>query len=437
MRGSEDATSSSSEEEETDAALEASLPPPPPTPAPDPAGGRPRTAPVVVAHPPAPPTPDRPVPIVPPPVVSMDPTPETIVIETPSYMEATRAAVMALATPPPPRPVEDELASSLRSAAGAASPVGAEPPDVAGVVESKVGDRDPWTDGANDAAEELLAAITDKVEIAEDDVAALDVATLDRAYMVQDCIRKYAPCAGWKIGNATASPSDAYVRAGLAPLVAPVLKSAVVLAKKGRCRLPHPAAVFLDAGPDKECGVEAEWCFRLGCDLVARKDGSEISPEWAAMAVQSIYPAVEVVASRVRGATFARIGDPEAPWPPPYVVAADLGLNHACVLGPPVFLCCDLLNTIPVALSVNGGKPCAAGKAGNAVMPPDGPLGALAWLANHLLARGDHLRKGDLVMSGATCGLTKVHPGDTVVASFDTTIQMGAVATVEVHMLAE
>ena len=155
------------------------------------------------------------------------------------------------------------------------------------------------------------------------------------------------------------------------------------------------------------------------------------------MAVQSIYPAVEVVASRVRGATFARIGDPEAPWPPPYVVAADLGLNHACVLGPPVFLCCDLLNTIPVALSVNGGKPCAAGKAGNAVMPPDGPLGALAWLANHLLARGDHLRKGDLVMSGATCGLTKVHPGDTVVASFDTTIQMGAVATVEVHMLAE
>ncbi|EGB02478.1 hypothetical protein AURANDRAFT_68843, partial [Aureococcus anophagefferens] len=149
------------------------------------------------------------------------------------------------------------------------------------------------------------------------------------------------------------------------------------------------------------------------------------------MAVQSIYPAVEVVASRVRGATFARIGDPEAPWPPPYVVAADLGLNHACVLGPPVFLCCDLLNTIPVALSVNGGKPCAAGKAGNAVMPPDGPLGALAWLANHLLARGDHLRKGDLVMSGATCGLTKVHPGDTVVASFDTTIQMGAVATVE------
>ena len=64
-------------------------------------------------------------------------------------------------------------------------------------------------------------------------------------------------------------------------------------------------------------------------------------------------------------------------------------------------------------------------------------VGALAWLANHLLARGDHLRKGDLVMSGATCGLTKVHPGDTVVASFDTTIQMGAVATVEVHMLAE
>ncbi|KAH8098090.1 hypothetical protein JL720_1017 [Aureococcus anophagefferens] len=388
MRGSEEETSSDSEEEETDAALEASLPPPPPTPAPNPAGGRPRTAPVVVAHPPAPPTPDHPVPIVPPPVVSMDPTPETIVIQTPSYMEATRAAVMALATPPPPRPAEDELASSLRSAAGAASPVGAEPPDVAGVVERK------------------------------------------------DCIRKYAPCAGWKIGNATASPSDVYVRAGLAPLVAPVLRSAVVLAKKGRCRLPHPAAVFLDAGPDKECGVEAEWCFRLGCDLVA-EGRSDIAPEWAAMAVQSIYPAVEVVANRVRGATFARIGDPEAPWPPPYVVAADLGLNHACVLGPPVFLCCDLLNTIPVALSVNGGKPCAAGKAGNAVMPPDGPLGALAWLANHLLARGDHLRKGDLVMSGATCGLTKVHPGDTVVASFDTTIQMGAVATVEVHMLAE
>ena len=193
--------------------------------------------------------------------------------------------------------------------------------------------------------------------------------------------------------------------------------------------MPHPAATFVDAPPDKECGVEAEWCFQIGADV---KGDIPITPQSIAMYVRSIYPAIEVVASRVSGATFATIGDPDAPWPPPYVVAADMGLNHACVVGPPVFLCCDQVAGVKVSMSVNGGPAVAAGTAGANVCPPDGPMASLAWLARHLLERGMPLKVGDLVMSGATCGLTTILPGDVVLATFEIGQKAGKWPTLEV-----
>jgi 2-keto-4-pentenoate hydratase len=46
------------------------------------------------------------------------------------------------------------------------------------------------------------------------------------------------------------------------------------------------------------------------------------------------------------------------------------------------------------------------------------PLNALAWLANHLEARGLALKPGDVVMSGAISKMLRPEAGDTIHARF-------------------
>ena len=46
------------------------------------------------------------------------------------------------------------------------------------------------------------------------------------------------------------------------------------------------------------------------------------------------------------------------------------------------------------------------------------PLNSLAWVANHLGARGLALRTGDVVMSGSVSKVLPVKAGDTVRATF-------------------
>src|SRR5439155_362911 len=53
------------------------------------------------------------------------------------------------------------------------------------------------------------------------------------------------------------------------------------------------------------------------------------------------------------------------------------------------------------------------------------PLNSLAWVANHLGARGLALKAGDLVMSGAVSTLLRPKAGDTVRATFT---RLGSVA---------
>jgi 2-keto-4-pentenoate hydratase len=46
------------------------------------------------------------------------------------------------------------------------------------------------------------------------------------------------------------------------------------------------------------------------------------------------------------------------------------------------------------------------------------PLNALAWLANHLGARGIALKPGDIVMSGSISKVLRPKSGDTIGAQF-------------------
>jgi 2-keto-4-pentenoate hydratase len=56
---------------------------------------------------------------------------------------------------------------------------------------------------------------------------------------------------------------------------------------------------------------------------------------------------------------------------------------------------------------------------GSAERIPGGPLAALLFLANDLVARGLTLRPGDWVSTGASTGIHVLAVGDTVAARFD------------------
>ncbi|MCL1698719.1 2-keto-4-pentenoate hydratase [Lysinibacillus sp. BPa_S21] len=47
------------------------------------------------------------------------------------------------------------------------------------------------------------------------------------------------------------------------------------------------------------------------------------------------------------------------------------------------------------------------------------PARAIAWMANKLIARGQHIRAGDIVLSGALTGAATMHAGDSFTVSFD------------------
>jgi 2-oxo-3-hexenedioate decarboxylase len=61
-----------------------------------------------------------------------------------------------------------------------------------------------------------------------------------------------------------------------------------------------------------------------------------------------------------------------------------------------------------------GGSSTAAG---GAVMGH--PAAALAWLANTLMARGEHLDAGSIVLSGALTASVRLKAGSIVTAEFD------------------
>lgn len=108
---------------------------------------------------------------------------------------------------------------------------------------------------------------------------------------------------GWKIG-ATAAAAQQML--GLtSPFYGPIFES-------DRAELPLAAADDDDAAADAAGyaldlaplpglrGIELEYVLQLRDDLPAPGDGSNISVEQAALAVDAVWPGVEVVASRVR-----------------------------------------------------------------------------------------------------------------------------------------
>ena len=218
------------------------------------------------------------------------------------------------------------------------------------------------------------------------------------AYAVQDRLREALMArgervVGWKAGFTGKVAQAAF---GTNEPVCAFLLASSVFAD----RADVPVARFVGLV------VEAEIAFVMKHDLA----GPGVTPARALLAVAGAVPALELVDFRMSGKPTATD------------VIADGVYANALVVGAPMTDVAHLdLALEGLVYELNG--TVVATNAGAEVM--GGPLNALAWIANHLGARGLGLRAGDLVMSGSISQLLRPKAGDTVRAAFT---RLGAVS---------
>jgi len=215
--------------------------------------------------------------------------------------------------------------------------------------------------------------------------------SLDEGYQVQDEIiaRKLKAgdrLIGWKLGLTSKEKQKAM---GVFEPVYGALFASTLLpeCEVNVSELIHPR-------------VEPEIAVVMGEDL----EGPDVTPAQALAALRWVLPALEVIDSRYKDFKFTL----------PDVVADNASTARAVTGTRPVPAEGLDLATIGVVFLKNGELITTA--AGAAVLGD--PAIALARLANHLARRGQKLKAGQLVFTGALTAATFVAPGDVVEARF-------------------
>lgn len=142
--------------------------------------------------------------------------------------------------------------------------------------------------------------------------------------------------------------------------------------------------------------AEAEIAFVLGKDL----PNPQATPEMVADAVATVHAAIEIVDSRIADwkITFAdTVADNGSSA---FFVLADAGLPLAGL---------DLEGAA-MKMTVNG-ETVSTGVGAAAL---GNPLNAAAWLARTLASRGEPLKAGDILLTGALGPMVALNPGDHV-----------------------
>jgi 2-keto-4-pentenoate hydratase len=140
--------------------------------------------------------------------------------------------------------------------------------------------------------------------------------------------------------------------------------------------------------------IEAEVAFVLGEDLPQR----EVTAVDVLRATEFVLPAIEIVDSRI------------ADWDITIVdTVADNASSGLFVLGGPPrrLLDIDDLGTIRMGVTLDG----EVVSRGTGAACLGHPVNAVVWLANELAARGEPIRAGDLVLSGALGPLVTARAG--------------------------
>lgn len=145
--------------------------------------------------------------------------------------------------------------------------------------------------------------------------------------------------------------------------------------------------------------AEAEVAIILGADI----DGDKIDRQQVAAAVAEVTAAIEIVDSRI------------ADWKITFAdTVADNGSSAMFVLGDTkkpldgldLWTCGMAMEVNDEVVSLGAGVACLGH-----------PLNAATWLARTLAERGEPLRKGDIVLTGALGPMFAINPGDHVRAS--------------------
>lgn len=230
-------------------------------------------------------------------------------------------------------------------------------------------------------------------------------ATAAEGYAIQDALIDAldAPRAGYNIGCTSRRACELLGADG--PFSGVVLASTVL-----ESPADAPASAF------HRPGLEPEFAFRLAADLSPA--GGPYRREDMAAAIDCLIPAIEIVDSRFND--WGRVGVPS--------IIADNAANAALVDGTPVtgWASTDLERQ-EVSIAVDGAE--AARGTGAAVMGH--PFEALAWLTNHLCARSDGLKAGDIVSTGTCAGVVDLAAGSVARADF------GPFGTVELRLSAD
>jgi 2-keto-4-pentenoate hydratase len=214
--------------------------------------------------------------------------------------------------------------------------------------------------------------------------------SISDAYEIQDSLRaalekKGAKMIGWKLGFTS---REGQLGFGLREPAAGFLLSEI-----------YRTGAEVSAGQFASLGAEVEVAFRMRSDLV----GPGVEVDSALDAVEGAMPALELP-------DWIFSGKPGAAD-----LIADSIHARAVVLGSRVIPVQELdLSLEGVVYEHNGervGSHTAAEIMGN-------PLNGLAWLANHLGARGSKVHSGDIVITGSISKVLHPKAGDMVRARF-------------------
>jgi 2-keto-4-pentenoate hydratase len=220
-------------------------------------------------------------------------------------------------------------------------------------------------------------------------------ATLDAAYVIQARAIAAWPdrVVGWKVAAIQPAWRDTYPDERLG---GPVFSKSLAIAAGTTVDLPII--------PGGYAAAEAEFALLLGPDfpLNTRFD----SVEQLRPFVAAVHGAIELAGSPLPN--LSALG--------PGAVISDFGNNTGLVIGPVLD---DFFGRDPAGWPAETLVNRAAAGQGGADRIPGGPLAALLFLANSLVARGATLRPGDWVSTGAATGIHPVRVGDLVEVSFD------------------
>lgn len=211
------------------------------------------------------------------------------------------------------------------------------------------------------------------------------------AYAVQDAAiaLNEAEIGGWKVGRIN-PPIN-----GVDRLAGPIFTRQIAVATAEPVAMPVFVGGFAAA--------EAEFLLRVGATPPAGK--AQFTHEEAAGLIDAVHVGIEIASS-----PLAAINDLGAA-----VTISDFGNNNGLVIGAaiPDWRRADI-DAWPLSVAIDGAV-IGSGKAADML---DGPIGAARFLFELMAERGNALRPGQWISSGAVTGVHAVRIGERIEARF-------------------